>query len=390
MFRMKSSVFFAKKNRVRVLTFFLLVQVFSTVSCSPSRDRNSQKSNVIDAQTRLLLNTICAANLYGDGTPELYDEIFDRIAQIEQDFSAHIDTSYVSQINAAAGKHAVAVPDDVLFVINAAIEYARLTDGAFDPTVGPLVDLWGINTDTQRVPTQAEIDAALPLIDWHDVEVRPLENASENAEASTSGAVSTVFLRREGMALDLGGIAKGYAADEVVRILQERGVKQAIVDLGGNIYVFGKKADGSSWRVGIKNPNNPEGTPALVLTTENSTVVTSGVYERFFVADNIRYHHILDTRTGYPAQTGLLSTTIVCESSMTADALSTSVFLLGKERGLKLLEKLDAQKTMVNVPGLGAGVSGIFISDKDEVSASAVLRDALVPTQSYAKKISFE
>lgn len=374
-----------KKTKQILFFAIFMFTMLQFVSCDNSKKTTTSNASAgnspqIGAQTYSLLNTVCGINLYKDGTKELYEKIFNRLTEIDRDFNAHSETSFISQINQAAGKKAVEVPADVYYVIATSLEYSRLTGGAFDPTVGPLVELWGINTDFAHVPSKKEIEQTALLVNWQDVEITP----------NTNNEGGNVMLRREGMALDLGGIAKGYAADEVVKIVAENNVSQAIVDLGGNIYVYGKKQDGSLWRVGVKNPNDPNGTPAMVLSLENSTVVTSGVYERFFIEDGIRYHHILDTKTGIPAQTGLLACTIICESSMTADALSTSMFLLGKENGIKFLRELAAENKMAEVPGLGTGVSGIFITEDGNVTASDTLRGALVTTAEYRRQITFE
>nr|WP_252722133.1 FAD:protein FMN transferase [Treponema socranskii] len=299
--------------------FALLIIIFSI--CFASCERTA------GPRTEALMGTVCTVNAYDDGTKSLYDELFARLHEIDETFSVTIDSSEISAINKAAGERSVSVSSDTAYVVRSALAFAELTGGAFDPTVGPLVKLWGINTDHARVPAQSEIDAVLPLINWRDVSA-----ADDN----------TVMLKRRGMALDLGGIVKGYAADELTKILKARKVRRAIVDLGGNIFVYGKKKDGSPWRVGIKDPNDPEGVPAIVLNVANSTIVTSGVYERFFTENGVRYHHILDVKTGYPAASGLLSSTIVCESSMAADALSTSVFVLGKEGGMELLHRIQS------------------------------------------------
>lgn len=330
----------------------------------------SSCSQVTSPRTEMAMGTVCTVNAYSDGTEKLYDELFARLHEIEADFSVNIDTSQVSAVNRAAGQHAVAVSSGVLYVITTALKYAELTGGAFDPTVGPLVKIWGINTDHARVPSVQEINTALGRINWHDVVI------TRNSDGS-----GTVMLRRSGMALDLGGIVKGYAADELTSILRTRNVKRAVIDLGGNIYVFGTKKDGSLWKVGVKDPSDPEGTPALILSLSNSTVVTSGVYERFFIQDGMRYHHILDTKTGYPARTGLLSSTIVCESSIAADALSTSVFVLGQEKGMALLQDIEKDRTsgtkFSEIPGLHTRVSAVFIAEDGSITASKSLEGIL-------------
>ena len=284
----------------------------------------------------MVLGTVCTVNAFSDGTAVLYDELFMRLHDIENKFSVNVSESEISAVNAAAGKHAVKVTPDVLYVIKTALEYAQLTDGAFDPTVGPLVKLWGINTENAHVPSPQEIKNMLPLVNWRNVKISGEE----------------VFLTQKNMALDLGGIAKGYAADELAAILKKNNVKRAVIDLGGNIYVYGQKKDKSLWKVGIKNPADPEGDPAVVLNIAEGTVVKSGVYERFFIKDGKRYHHILDTKTGYPADNGLLSVTIISESSIQADALSTSVFVLGYEKGMRLINSMKNTGVLfITAPG---------------------------------------
>ncbi|MBQ2528661.1 MAG: FAD:protein FMN transferase, partial [Treponema sp.] len=191
----------------------------------------------------------------------------------------------------------------------------------------PLVKLWGINTDHAKVPSQSEIDEALPLVDYKSVEI--MEDGNQKK----------VFLKQKGMSLDLGGIAKGYAADEIAKILSEEKIDCAIIDLGGNIYLWGKKKNGAPWNVGIKNPFDEKGSPALLLSCgENLSVVTSGIYERNFVQDGKLYHHILNPKTGFPGDDKYKSVTIVSSSSMEADALSTSAFLLGPEKYFSLFD----------------------------------------------------
>ena len=331
------------------------------------------------------MNTVCSVNAFKNGTDKLYDELFARLAQIESDFSADKPTSQISQINAAAGLYPVAVSADVLYVIRMSLVFAKLSDGAFDPTVGPLVKLWGINTDHARVPAQSEIDALLPDVDWTQVRITTGKKLPRGTiiPQNIINPAGSVFLPRKGMALDMGGIAKGFAADELVSILKKHKVKQAVIDLGGNVYVFGTKADKTQWRVGIKDPDDPEGSPGIVLDLDNSSVVTSGVYERFFIQNGKRYHHILNPKTGYPAENGLKSVTIICESSITADALSTGVFILGKERGEELVrriakavsEKEDADAVTKNgsvTDGMG---SWLYTDDTENVSDEFSYKD---------------
>jgi thiamine biosynthesis lipoprotein len=279
-------------------------------------------------QGEFVLGTVCTISLYNKGNAQVYRKIFARFREIENRMSVTLAGTDIDRINIGAGIEQVAVHPDVFEVIEQAVRYAEISEGAFDPTVGPLVSLWGIGGDNPRLPAQEEIDAVLPLINWRDI-VLDREK-------------STVFLRRSGMALDLGAIAKGYAADEAAAIIGKAGIKRAIIDLGGNILALGERQDGNPWRVGIQNPQEPRGAYIGVLRVRDKTVVTSGGYERFFEEDGIRYHHILSPADGYPVRNGLLSVTIVADRSIDADALSTSVFVLGYDRGKVLIESLEA------------------------------------------------
>jgi len=270
-----------------------------------------------------LLGTICIVNLYEKGTEERYDEIFARFSQIHDEFSLGKKGSDLYNINTRAFKEDVVVSDDVFKVLLASQKISSLTDGNFDISVEPLVSLWHINTSSPHVATQSEIEALLPLVDYKNIVL--------NTEKK-----SVRFLK-EGMEIDFGGIAKGFAADEVVKICKKHKIKKAVIDLGGNIYVYGKKAGKELWNVGVKNPEFPDEAPLLKLSLPQTSIVTSGVYERFFEEGEKRYHHILSPKNGFPAENNLYSVTVICENSMIADALSTAFFVLGKEKALKLL-----------------------------------------------------
>jgi thiamine biosynthesis lipoprotein len=263
--------------------------------------------------------------------------------------------SGVAAINEQAGIEPVKVRADLRELLETALYYAQLSDGAFDPTIGPLVRLWGIGTDTQRVPDEDEIAEALGLVNWRDVEID-----------RTAG---TVFLRRKGMALDLGAIAKGYAGDEAARIAREYNVPRAVIDLGGNIVTVGwrgqKNKESLPWRIGIQNPLSGRGAYVGIVPIHDTSVVTSGVYERFFInKDGTRYHHLFSTANGYPIKNGLMSVTIITASSTTADALSTAVFALGFERGKDLIDSIPGAEAIfvfddrtVRITG---GLIGVF------------------------------
>jgi len=310
-------------NRRNFLFSAFVIITLSLASCLSRTEPSRQE---------FALGTVCSITLYDNGKPAVYKDIFNRLHEIENRMSAHLPDTDIARINAAAGIAPVQVHGDVFEVIRRAVYFAEISGGAFDPTVGPLVSIWGIGGDNPRVPTQAEIDAVLPLVNWRNIELD-----SENL---------SVFLKRSGMALDLGAIAKGYAADEAAAIIRKAGIKQAIIDLGGNILVYGEKKDKSLWKVGLQDPLENRGSYLGIVTSVECAVVTSGVYERFFEYEGRRYHHIFSPLNGYPADGGLLSVTIIAKNSIDADALSTSVFVLGYEVGRALVESLEGTEAL--------------------------------------------
>lgn len=276
-------------------------------------------------------NFITAFGCVGDSAIRLAR---DRVLEVDDEMSAFKPGSDISILNDSSGCGPVRLHGETVALLNRALEYSRLSGGAFDCTVRPLTKLWGIGKKGDYVPTVREITELLPFIGYNGLEI--------DAEESTAA------LAIKEMAVDLGGIAKGFAADEAKRILAECGVVSALVNLGGNIATLGCRPDGHPWRIGIQNPLAATGEFLGVLSVSDKTVVTSGCNERFFIRDGVRYHHILDPRTGRPAQSGLLSVTAVCGSSTDADALTTALFVLGRERGTALLQKTGAEAVFIS------------------------------------------
>jgi thiamine biosynthesis lipoprotein len=291
--------------------------VVLVVACAPVEENRSV----------FALGTVCSVSLFEGGKSEIYAKIFGRLSEIEAVMSANElpggRTSELGRLNQNAGREAVPVSAELMTLLQRALYFAEITGGAFNPAIGPLVKLWGIGTENAHLPDEDAIRDALALADYRDVEI----------DASRQ----TVRLKHEGMSLDLGGIAKGYAADEVVKILTEAGIQRAVIDLGGNVYAHGSKSKRQKWRIGVQNPLLSRGEYLTVEEVADKALVTSGVYERFFEENGIRYHHILDTKTGYPVASALLSVTIITANSTDADALSTSVFALGYEKSTALL-----------------------------------------------------
>ena len=242
-------------------------------------------------KTEFVLDTVGTITVKGDYTEEV-DKAFARIKEIEGRMSSHISTSDV-----VTGTLNV----DTSYVISKGLGYGKISDGMFDITIKPICKLWDIGGENQRVPAQEEIDSVLPLVNYQKV-----------------GFLEGNAILDDGMELELGAIAKGYAADEACRILKEAGVKDGIIDLGGNVVAIGTKT------VGIRNPlSENNGDYFGVLKITDCAVATSGGYERYFEQDGIRYHHIFDPTTGYPVETDILSATVVAPKAIDADCWST-------------------------------------------------------------------
>jgi len=322
------------KNRYmrRSLYSILLFLVLFT-SCSKSEDQPQ-------SQSFIMLGTVCRITIYDKPTEEAFSAAFSRIREIEQKMSLHSETSEIAKINAASGREAVQVSEETFRVIDKALQIAHLSEGAFDITIGPLVKAWGIGGDDARRPSDEELALLLPLIDYTMVEL--------------DHQARTVYLPKTGMALDLGGIAKGYAADEAARVLRSFGIERGIINLGGNVLTMGTKQDGSLWRIGIQDPESSRGEYAMIVQLDDTSLVTSGPYERFLLLDGEFYHHILDTKTGLPIDSDFTSVSIITKNSMLADALSTSVYALGLDKGMKLLNELDE-------------VEGLFFTEAKQV-----------------------
>lgn len=257
-----------------------------------------------------------------------FDKAVAEIRRLEGLMTTWRDDSEVSRVNAAAGKHAVAVGSETLAVIEKSVWMSKKSEGVFDITFEAMHGLWKFDQDLEeRIPARAAVDAARRLIDFRRIKV--------DHEART------VMLEKAGMRMSLGGIAKGYAVDAAARVLREDGLDAFMVQAGGDLYVRGKKPDGSRFRVGVRDPRGRDATDFFAtLEVEDHAFSTAGDYERSFVKDGRRYHHIIDPRTGFPA-TASRSVTVWAGDAFTADAVDDAVFILGPEKGLALVESLD-------------------------------------------------
>ncbi len=301
--------------------------------------------------THMTMDTVAELRFQARGVrdaEEIRDQVFAEIERLEELFSRSIPDSDVAKINDHAGQRPVQVSSEVFYVLEQALEYAEMSGGAFDPTVAPLTDLWGFFSDQDyRVPEPEEIENTLDLVDYSLVELDPEEQ--------------TIYLPVSGMALELGGIAKGFIVDEALEILIEAGVENAYVN-AGDIGLLGRRPDGEPWRIGVRNPRD-ERDMIAVLPLEDRAVDTSGDYERAFEEDGVKYHHILNAQTGMPA-TELASVTVIADETMKADVLSTIAFILGPEEGYDLIEEM-------------AGIEGIFVTPDMEITYTSGLQDTI-------------
>jgi thiamine biosynthesis lipoprotein len=307
-----------------VVTALALASTLGLASCAPAPVLERAES---------VFATWCSIRIVDGGDAQALDAAFDKLHDYDRLLSSYLPDSEISAVNRAAGGAAVPVSAETFDALRSALDFARLTDGVVDPTVEPLVTLWGIGTDKARVPSQAEIDAALRLVNWKDL---VLDESARSAR-----------LAKSGMAIDLGAFAKGWAADRIKLLLAERGTKAAIIDLGGNIFVFGKKQDGKPWKVGIQDPTKARGSYLGIASSYGESITTAGVYERFFEQDGVRYHHILDLSTGRPARSGLLAVTVIAGTSTVADGIDTALLILGREKGLALAASIPGLRVIM-------------------------------------------
>ena len=270
------------------------------------------------------LGTVVRIKLYDNQSPEVIDLIMARLNQIEDRMSYTREGSDIYKINHANGEP-VQIHPDTMFVLKRAVEFNHISGGTFDPTLGVLIDAWGIGSDRARIPSPDEIRSGLQTLGVDKIKF--LSDDTVQVESGTE--------------LDLGAIAKGFAADEVAQICHDNDVHSAIIDLGGNVLALGDKS-GEEFLIGIRNPNAGTSSSLGVLPVSDLTVVTSGDYERFFEADGKRYHHILDYRTGYPVKSDLASVSIITNSSIEADGYSTSVYAMGLEEGKKFIDSQES------------------------------------------------
>ncbi len=307
-----------KKTHFAALSLILILIIPVLGGCS------SPIKNESLSMTGLYFDTVVQIQVWGADRAVL-DECENICGHYEQLLSPTIETSEVSRINRAQGAP-VTVSDETAELIRLGIEYGELSEGKFDITVASATDLWNFRDNEEKeLPGPDELAEAVSHIDYHCIQIDG----------------TTVTLTDPKAKIDLGGIAKGYIADKLKEYLKDQGVEHALINLGGNMLALGGRADGSDFQIGLQEPFAADGTVLTSLSVSDRSVVSSGNYERYFEKDGVIYHHILDPDTGYPIQNDLYQVTVISDSSVQGDALSTTCYALGLEEGMKLIQDMD-------------------------------------------------
>ena len=276
-------------------------------------------------KSTFLLNTIVTITIYDSTDESILNGVVDLCKDYENRLSRTIESSEISRLNNRNGQSVFTLTKETAEVLEKGIYYSTLTDGAFDITVEPLTSLWNFTSENPVVPDSTQIASAVKKVDYKSLSLEGTE---------------LTFLSDD-TKLDLGAIAKGFIADQMKDYLLENGVKSAIINLGGNILCVGSKPDGTAFKIGVQKPFKDRNETVASLEIRDYSVVSSGIYERYFEQDGISYHHILNPNTGYPYENDLISVTIISPYSVDGDGLSTSCFALGLEKGMELINSLD-------------------------------------------------
>ena len=315
---------------VIALSIVLYLAGFAPESREEPEDYGGFRSGITYA-----MNTVIEQKWYGESADTVYTGMETKTREIESVLSLHLSQSEIAAINENAGVQPVAVSQRTFDLLQRAKELSEQSDGAFDITIAPVVELWGITSDHPHVPTDEELAQAMALMGLEDLVL--------HEEACTA------YLTRPGMAIDLGGIAKGWTADQLREYARELGAERGYVSLGGNLMIIGERPDGDPFKFGLRDPQGDASTYLGTVTLKDGyTMATTGGYERYFEEDGIRYHHVLDPRTGYPADSDLLSVAVISKDGTLADYLSTTLFVQGLEAAKAAAGSEDYALVMVD------------------------------------------
>lgn len=324
-----------KNNIIKKLSAVLTASALLLTGCSGAKSSTQTDQDL--TYTDMLFDTVIKIQILDPADESILDDLKKLCEKYDTMFSTTNTDSELYKLNHANGQP-FTVSSETANLIQEGIHYSEHSGGAFDLTIEPVSALWDFKADKPTVPSSDAIAQAVSHVDYTKVDIQDNTVTLEDPEAG----------------IDLGAIAKGYIADQVKTYLKKQGIKHAIINLGGNVDVIGTKPDGSKYNIGIQKPFDESGEAITSVQLKDQTVVTSGIYERYFKKNGRLYHHILDPRTGYPCENNLYSVSIITDSSTKADALSTTCFLLGYEKGMELIQSMD-------------GVEAIFITDDEKV-----------------------
>lgn len=343
-----------------IKAFSVLILIIMLVGCSNENEVNTSKTtstttvnDTIPASKEFFaMDTYMEVNAYGDNGEKAVAKAEKEVNKLDSILSTGKSTSEISKLN--KNKKQV-VSADTMSLIKESVKISKETNSAFNPTIYPLMELWGFTTKNYYVPKDNEIKTLLNHMDIDNIKIDERKNE--------------VSFKDSNMKIDLGAIAKGYTSSKIIDIFKENNIKSGMVTLGGNVQVLGKKPDGSLWKVGIQNPIG-EDEYLGVLQTSDKAVITSGGYERNFTKNGKTYHHILDPSNGYPANNGLTSVTIISSDGTLADALSTSLFVMGKDKAIDFYKKSNYNFDFIlytsdNKLIISDGIEDIFSSNLD-------------------------
>jgi len=300
-----------------------------------------------------IFQSVCSVTIHGRPRDADFEAVWKRLREIDGMMNMWDDESSLSALSAAAGSGPVRTTPEIIEALARGLELAELTGGRYDPSVGPLVKLWGVGTPRSRVPSETGIASALTLVDWSKVK---LDTVS-----------STVELASPGMVLDFGSMAKGYGAREAGKMLAKRGVRSALVDVGGCVVAVGSHPSGKPWKIGVQDPSGSRGSDIVgYFEGRDIAVATSGIYERSFEEGGRAYHHIMDTNTGQPVENELVSVSVLVERALNSDGPPLALLALGTDAGLALADRL--------------GLAAIFLRKDNRIVMSSAAKNVFVLT----------
>ena len=297
------------EGKVKRKIIFLIFAAVMVVAGGCSTDGGDTEAS----RDLFAMDTYMTVTAYDKGATEAVDQAADEISRLDQLLSTGNEDSEIYKINQSGDG---ILSEETAYLVERSLDLYEATDGAFDIAIYPVMKALGFTDDNFRVPDADELKDLLTLTDASDI--------------SYDKETSQIVFKKDGMQIDFGGIAKGYTSARIMDIFRACGIKSGLVNLGGNVQALGTKKDGSSWRVAVQDPQDTDQYLG-VLSIQDKAVITSGGYERYFEQDGRTYHHIIDPKTGYPVENGLISVSIVTADGTLADGLFTSVFIMGKE-----------------------------------------------------------